>query len=267
MTDINILKRFQVFDDYIFDEKPHIYTYKGEIVGTSGSQLIEEYQEPFDAERIAPFTAKKLNMSADEVLDMWKTDNLISQVKGTHLHAYMENLTANKLYRYPEAEIRNNFGYDVLEEYWFPITIMMEDFKEYAREFLIPIRSELIIGDPEFDIAGAVDQIYYNTQTEELEVWDWKTNKEIKYEGYKHKKLLGILSDLEDCNYVHYSIQLNIYKYILQKMTGLKFGKCRIVWFNEKNDTYQIIDCLDLYDRAKQMLLERRDKINGLSSS
>ena len=247
MTDINILKRFQVFDDYIFDEEPHIYTYKGEIVGTSGSQLIEEYQEPFDAERIAPFTAKKLNMSADEVLDMWKT--------------------ANKLYRYPEAEIRNNFGYDVLEEYWFPITIMMEDFKEYARKFLIPIRSELIIGDPEFDIAGAVDQIYYNTQTEELEVWDWKTNKEIKYEGYKHKKLLGILSDLEDCNFVHYSIQLNIYKYILQKMTGLKFGKCRIVWFNEKNDTYQIIDCLDLYDRAERMLLERRDKINGLSSS
>lgn len=262
---IEIFEELTVFDDYLFDEEPHIYYYKGKPVSTSGTKLIEKYVKPFEAEKIAPFSARKLNMSTEDVLDMWETDNQISQVKGTHLHAYMENATANKVYNYPVEEIRNKFGYDTLLEPWFIITSMMDDFQNDMRGKLIPIRSELIVGCPEFDIAGAVDQIYFNKETNELEIWDWKTNKEIKYEGYKGQKLLGKYNYLEDCNFIHYSIQLNVYKYILQHMTKLKFGACRIVWFNENNDTYKIIDCKDLYKEAGEMLMERKEELdNGI---
>nr|DAK84686.1 MAG TPA: ATP dependent helicase [Caudoviricetes sp.] len=260
---IDIFEQLTVFDDYLFDEEPHIYYYKGEKVGVSGTKLLEKYENTFDSEKMAPFSAKKLNMSVDEVLNMWKTENLISQIKGTHLHAYMENMTANKLYNYPKEEIKNTFGHDTLLESWFIITSMMDDFKNDMRGKLIPIKSELIIGCPEFDIAGAIDQLYFNKETNELEIWDWKTNKEIKFEGYKGQTLLGKYNYLQDCNFIHYSIQLNIYKYILQRMTNLKIGACRIVWFNEKNKTYQVIDCKDLYKEAEELLLERKEELES----
>ena len=262
---IEIFEELTVFDDYLFDEEPHIYYYKGKKVGVSGTKLLEKYENVFDANKMAPFSARKLNMSTDEVLSMWETDNLISQVKGTHLHAYMENATANKVYNYPKEEVIGMFGYDALLEPWFVITMMMDDFQKDIRGKLIPIKSELIIGSPDFDIAGAVDQIYFNKVTNELEIWDWKTNKEIKYEGYKGQTLLGKYRYLQDCNFVHYSIQLNVYKYILQNMTKLRFGACRIVWFNEKNDTYKVITCMDLYKEAEELLLERKEELeNGL---
>ena len=48
-------------------------------------------------------------------------------------------------------------------------------------------------------------------------------------------------------------------------MTKLKFGACRIVWFNENNDTYKIIDCKDLYKEAGEMLMERKEELdNGI---
>ena len=74
---IEIFEELTVFDDYLFDEEPHIYYYKGKKVGVSGTKLLEKYENVFDAKKMAPFSARKLNMSTDEVLSMWETDNLI----------------------------------------------------------------------------------------------------------------------------------------------------------------------------------------------
>jgi hypothetical protein len=65
---------------------------------------------------------------------------------------------------------------------------------------------------------------------------DWKRSKEIKKFGFK--KGLGCCSHLQDCNFVHYTIQLNIYKYILEKNYGLKITDMYIVVFHPSNDSY-----------------------------
>jgi len=55
-----------------------------------------------------------------------------------------------------------------------------------------------------------------------IDLYDYKTNKEIKQEGFKMntgktKKMLPPLSHLDDCNFNDYALQLSIYMYIMLK--------------------------------------------------
>lgn len=261
---IDILDRFSVFNDFEFDEETHIYTYKGQKIKTSSTALISQYSQPFDKENMAARCAKKKGITKEEMIAEWDLNNLISQNKGTYLHAYMENSTANKKYCYPKDNILKNIGRDFFAEgdMWVKITSMMNKFQNDIRGHMIPIRSELVIGNPDYNLAGTADQIYYNKASQNLEIWDWKTNKKIEFEGYKDfrtqqtQKMIYPLGHLDDCNFVHYSLQLSMYKDILQTMTGLTFGNNYIVWFNENNDTYQVYQCLDLSVEAHQILVK-----------
>ena len=51
-----------------------------------------------------------------------------------------------------------------------------------------------------------------------------------------------------------YSLQLSLYKYIIEKNTNLKLGDSYIVWFNEKNETYKPIKCYDFQKEIVKML-------------
>lgn len=55
-----------------------------------------------------------------------------------------------------------------------------------------------------------------------VNVLDYKTNKEIKREGFRNwegktKKMMKPLSHLDDCNFMHYALQLSLYLYIILK--------------------------------------------------
>jgi ATP-dependent exoDNAse (exonuclease V) beta subunit len=71
-------------------------------------------------------------------------------------------------------------------------------------------------------IAGQADLIC--KQGNDISVLDWKTNKEIKKRSFfnKSKKknvmMKYPLNNIEDSNYWHYTLQLSLYAYILQKL-------------------------------------------------
>jgi hypothetical protein len=55
-----------------------------------------------------------------------------------------------------------------------------------------------------------------------VNIIDYKTNKEIKMESFKDwegisEKMLHPISNLDDCNFNHYSLQLSIYMYMILK--------------------------------------------------
>jgi hypothetical protein len=81
-------------------------------------------------------------------------------------------------------------------------------------------------------LCGQADRIEVVADT--VNVYDYKTNKEIKSKGFtnwegKTKKLSGPLSHIDDCNLMHYAIQLSIYMYIVLKHNHtLKPGKLEI---------------------------------------
>ena len=255
---IKIFRDLTIFNKYRFYEGPHIYTCNGVKVGLSVTKLIEEYSDEFDKDKWADICAKREKISKQEIIERWDRDNAISKCKGTHIHAYVENILSNKVYSYPQREVESQFGEDVLKDMWPKLTAMADEFTKDISNRLIPIKEELLIGDEDFDICGTVDNLFWNNKTKKIEIFDTKSNKEIKFKSFGDKGMKPPLEHILDCNFYHYSLQLNIYKYILQKNTSLEIGDCRIVWYNINSDKYEIITCKDLYEEAKQMLELRK---------
>ena len=133
--------------------------------------------------------------------------------------------------------------------------VLFNKFYEESYGKLVPMKSEIIVGDDELGICGMVDQLFWNNKTNELQIWDWKTNKEIKRNN-RWQQFKEPLSHLDVCEFNTYSLQLSLYRYIIEKNTNIKLGDSYIVWFNEKNNNYEPIKCRDYREEVKAMLKE-----------
>jgi ATP-dependent exoDNAse (exonuclease V) beta subunit len=99
-----------------------------------------------------------------------------------------------------------------------------------------------------------VDQLFYNKKYNELQIWDWKTNKKIGTKNDYGEKFLEPLNNMDVCELNTYSLQLNLYKHIIEKNTDLKIGKLYICWFHESNKKYEVIECKDFSEEIKQLV-------------
>ena len=245
----NIYLLLDQFRDYYFDENLHKYSYLGQPVKTSVTQFIESFYQPFDKDYWSRRKAVQRGITQEEILAEWQRKADISARTGTQFHSFMENSLASKntpKHHFPEDQQEEIFTrYELLKP-------LGQKFLFDSRNTLVPIKSEIVIGY-EDKIAGQIDQLFYNKSSQELEVWDWKTNKEILTQNKYRKKMLNEFSFLDDCNYNHYSLQLNIYKNILIRY-GFNIGRCYFVWFNENNDNYQCFECLDLQSQVQTIL-------------
>ena len=68
------------------------------------------------------------------------------------------------------------------------------------------------------------------------------------------------LNKFDDCNHVHYSLQLSGYKFKFEKNTKLKVDETFIVYFNINADNYEIIEPLNMEKEVKEILENRRCK-------
>ncbi len=267
ITDIK--NELKVFDRYKFYEEPHIYTYVEDDgteteVGMSVTQLISQYENPFDEEKMSYFTAKKKGIPQEMVLANWHFNRDFSCCKGTHIHAYNEYLwkyQGKRPYKYNRDDVIDEFGYDAIENVWEKIKLLCERFYAQFKDHLIPIGLEQIVGSRDYDIAGAIDFLAYSKKLDAIIILDYKTNKEIKKGSYNNKKMLKPLNDILDCNYYHYCLQLAIYKILIEHETNLKLSNKKwLIWLNENNDNYVLYECEDLEDKAREILEKRRVK-------
>ena len=88
------------------------------------------------------------------------------------------------------------------------------------------------------------DILYWNVRAKEFQIWDNKTNKKFTAEN-KNQNLLSRLSILEDCDLEIYSLQLELYKQIIERNTSIKLGKSYVVWFSHNNEKYEVIPMKD----------------------
>jgi hypothetical protein len=79
----------------------------------------------------------------------------------------------------------------------------------------------------------------------------------------KNRHLLKDLYLLEDCDLEIYSLQLEMYKQIIERNTSIKLGKSYIVWFSHNNNSYRIIETKDRKYYVNLMINER---INNLAA-
>ena len=194
-------------------------------------------------------------LNEGDIKKNWSYKNHHAIYEGTTLHDYIENYLNNKIFPYP-AKSPEGLEFSEIEETY---NIMEGYFHNFyndtvAKGKLIPIKSELIIGDKDYMLCGMVDQLFWNVRYNWLEIWDWKTNTNLKMKNNFGEKMKDCLYMLDHCEFNTYSLQLNIYKKIIEKNTNLKIGRCNLVWFNENNQNYKVIKCADYTDHVNNML-------------
>jgi hypothetical protein len=245
MNDPFVIPRelFTTFNDITFHDEPHKYFLDGrELI--SVTTLIHQYQEEFNEDYWSNYKADQFRITQNEILAAWKFINRKGVVKGSAIHDYAEKLFQNKSYEYPKDLILKEFGFDPVWNEYQITKKHVDRFYKDVHDRLIPVRTELVIYDKESMIAGMLDILFYNIKMKEFQIWDWKTNKDFTFE-MKSRHLLKDLFTLEDCDLETYSLQLELYKRIIERNTPVKLGKSYIVWFSHNNENYQVIEVRD----------------------
>lgn len=243
-----IFGKLNLFNDIIFVEEGHKYYKAGKQV-ISTTTLLKEYQKEFDVEYWSLYTALKrsgntipiwkfkpdkndytpfLTISQEDILKEWEEAKVLGTTIGTAIHNYLENLWGKKI-----------LNIDCTEPKYLIAKTQADNFYQDYKHKYVPVSLECVIGTE--IVCGQIDGLFYDLELKGLVLIDYKTDKEIKYEN-KYQKFLGCLSHLQDCNFVKYGLQTSNYKMVWEKVTGIPILETKIIWFNDKNENYEIIE-------------------------
>ena len=245
------------FKDFKFFEDGHYYECKGKRVGISVTRLIEEYANEFNQQETAEKVALKENRLVEDILAEWKYKADFACEKGTTCHEYAQCLWNGKLWKPLYFDHSIEFRKAKLS-----IITQAMNFKNDYESHLNHLIDELPIGSEEYDLASCVDHLFYNTLTGGLVLVDYKTNSLMSgYNKDAYKKAMQIpLNHLNDDALHHYYIQLSIYKFLIEKYSGLKVDEMFIVYMSENIENYQIIEIPYLKEEVEMILENRRVK-------
>jgi len=267
-------KLFTAFNDVTYFDDPHKY-FLGDKELISVTTLIGKYENEFNEDYWSDRKGKVFDVPQDEVKHGWKYINKVGITRGSNIHDYAENLFNNKVFPYPKEQNIKLFGYDPIWESFLKVKSHVDKFYKYSHGKLIPIKTELVVFDREFSIGGMVDLLFWNVREQEFQIWDWKTNKdftgwhpkgyvdkdgfEYKEDTYTHKEeghdnFLGPLCFLKNNDIEHYSLQLDTYKYIIEKYTGIKLGKSYLIWLSHLQDRFHTIETVDRSIYVEKMI-------------
>ena len=252
-------------DNYIeFEEKGHIYYVKREKGFKSVTTLVHNSFEKFNADKIIDNMMKSPNWennkyfgkTKQEIKKMWNDNGKEAAKMGTAMHAMFE-------YYY------NNIKPEVIDSYHE--TKEYDYFMNFVNDHtdLIPYRTEWNVYHEDYKIAGSIDMIFMN-EDGTLSIYDWKRCKAIeKFNNFGKKCLVKGLSHISDTNYWHYTLQLNIYKFILESKYGFKVKDLHLVVIHPDNvsDNYEKIKLPFIQDEVVKLLkhydTQSKSKINN----
>lgn len=262
---MNITKSLSVFNRVTFVESSHTYLIDDQPTNTlSVTGLIKQFKKPFEKEKMANIVAKKRGVTASQIKAEWDMNNLYSTTLGSMLHKYIENFYNNKKVQFDGS--LNGLGKEEKVKLAGHLPTLIDFFRKFYtdNQHLLCVKNEIVLGDlSDTKICGMSDLLCYNTNTDQLEILDFKTNKKITNES-KYGNLLFPFDDMSVGELNEYTIQLNVYKYFIEKYTDLKIDKLKIVWFNSvANDSYKIYELQDIQTKVEQMF----EKVRSTSLS
>lgn len=243
-------------DEFIsFDEGPHVYTVHGDSTFTSVTTFIHSHFSHFDADAVIDNMMYKITndpsykyygLTREQIKAQWTKNGQEASGSGTNMHNDIEKY-------YNDVPVENNsveFGY----------------FKRFIQDFpeLKPYRTEWTVYFEELKLSGSIDMIFENPDGT-LQIYDWKRSKGIEYESYGNKcAKTKCISHLPDSNFWHYSLQLNIYRQILEEKYGKTITGLYLICIHPDNynKSYQRIEVQDLRTEVASLFEERRIQLN-----
>lgn len=197
--------------EILFAEDTHKYTstIDNELVTfTSGTQFIHKFFPPFDADgEIAKRCALKEGVTVEEIKARWAKAGKEACILGTRVHECCEDIE-NGL-----TTLRNT-PQDEKETKLFENAVSMAK-RFYANLDILGV--EKIVFSPTLKIAGTIDLLARSRKDGTFIVIDHKTNKSIDKEDKWNRFALYPVEHLHDINFNTYSLQLNLYEYLLKR--------------------------------------------------
>jgi len=198
-----------------FTAHDHKYRSEDDIDWLSVTSLISQFKQPFDADKIATKSAKSkkskwYGMTPEDIKAAWKAEALRATTLGTWYHNCRES---------------DICGLEDMERHGSTVPVFkpieIEGIKHSPEqkikegvypEHMVYLKSAGICGQS--DLVEVIDGVVHIT--------DYKTNKEIKVEGYTNwegvtQKMAQPVSHLDDCHLNHYALQLSMYLFIILK--------------------------------------------------
>ena len=196
------------FDDILYIDENHSYWY-GEQRFTSVTQYLSRFKKPFDTDRWSKHSAAKEGVSQQVILEKWEERGKKSLEKGTIVHNAAECILKGEFVDLKDAlpEIKS------AAKFWDTLK------SQYNGRML---KTEWVIGDKTAQIAGRIDAIIQFERKGKIvtSLLDWKTGT-IKLKNH-FEKMKPPFEAFDDCSLNHYSIQLSLYRLILERNLDIK---------------------------------------------
>jgi len=238
-----------------FDEKPHVYYVNGVSIDSSVTTFVHKKFPKFDAIKVSKMLVKKhfendkspyYNMTEEQIRKSWTDLGTKSSVAGTHLHNAIE---------YYYNDVKDRIKSEILD------CIEWKYFESFLADFpnLKAYRTEWEIFDTDLNLAGSIDMVFKD-ENGDFWIYDWKRSKEIKNSN-DFETGFEPLDHLPNANYWHYSLQLNIYKRILETKYDIHIkGMCLIV-LHENHKNYMRYELPELAEEVDALFKERRENM------
>lgn len=224
-----------------FEEEGHKYTIEGmDKAPTSVTTLIHHNFPVFNADLIISKMMKSRNWPSskyfgktkEEIKAGWESSGKEASHLGTLMHADIERFFNREEVLNPNTKEFSHF------------LLFWGEFQRTNPGFY-PCRTEWLVY---YDgIAGSIDFIVENAQGQII-ILDWKRSGGIKMDN-QYEKGLGPFAHLDNCNFWHYSLQLNIYRHILETKYNKQVVGMYIVVLHPDNP-YYLTHLISHYDIA-----------------
>jgi ATP-dependent exoDNAse (exonuclease V) beta subunit len=222
-----------------FDEKTHSYFLNKKRL-ESVTSFISRFKNEFDSEYWSEKIALRDNKTKKQVLKEWSDKSKKSCEIGTAIHKIFEEyILGNFCLIHDEINIDFiDLEFQYLIDFYPKAKIAIQFIKDYFEtKRLIPIHTEHIVYNN--FLAGQVDLICKDKDNNYY-ILDFKTNEKIEVNHY-NKYLKNKLKDIPDSTFYHYSLQLSIYK----KMIDLDIKNIFLIHITDKG--YKFIECVDIF--------------------
>lgn len=190
-----------------------------------------------------------------EILDAWKTKNEVACERGTAIHKMHED-------RHMSGNTKE------LQHLGLGGT-----FKLYTTNKIIPRESGIypellmhrISEDGKLRIAGQADLVIIDGT--DVHLLDYKTNAEIKKSSYynpttRQRQMMQYpLNNIQDCNYMHYQLQLSLYMWMILKAHPELTPKSLTIIHYDHKDKMTLYDIPYLEKDVERMLAYYKGKM------
>jgi ATP-dependent exoDNAse (exonuclease V) beta subunit len=202
-------------------ESDHVYLNELNQSYTPVSTVLGAYKNKFDSHQASTDYAIKHGETPEYWLKKWSEISEYACNKGTAFHNLKENFVENSAFFKHDIRLSPVRNWKQLRETKPGYTFSDLPDGTYT---------ELTMAHHGFKIAGTADLVTILPDGW-VDIDDYKTNKLIKFEGFKKQTMMSPLHEVQDCNYQHYMLQLNIYGWLLAQY-GFKIRRMRLLYYD-----------------------------------